>query len=242
MQNLRRSGLEPVLLPETMVGQVIREARTEWMGQPGQKKSFDELVTRLGTRDKAKRTMTSRFRSMVKDKYGGFLWFQVLISTGAIPDRMLELANLQLGQKASEQQGRRGSDQKHKAPASSPGPASAGEPIGSQHRVSFSKRQRQEAKKIIKAVREETEKRSYGNSTEWMSDAQFARLQGDADLALKRARDWSQASGHHYKLDGQAYGVPETSNFAILLADYCGELGINVATGDRRRRATLRER
>ena len=65
---------------------------------------------------------------------------------------MIELANLQLGQKALQQ--------KHKAPASSREPASAGEPTGSQHRVSVPKRQRNEATKILRAVREETEKRS----------------------------------------------------------------------------------
>ena len=234
MQELRRSGLEPAILPEAAVASVIAEAFKEWLSQPEQKASFDELVGRLGTRDKAKRTMTSRFRSMVKEKFGGILWFQVLISTGSIPNRMLELANLQLGQKALEQ--------KYKAPASSPGPASAGEPTGSQHRVSAAKRQRHEAKKMIKAAREETDKRRYGNRNEWMSEVDFVRLQDDANRALNKARDLSQASGHAYKLDGQSYGMPEASNFAILLADYCAEFDIDVATGVPNQRATLRKR
>ena len=71
------------------------------------------------------------------------------------------------------------------------------------------------------------------------------KLQGEAERAVKRALDGSRASGHAYKLDGQAYGAPETSNFAILLADYCGENNINVATGVREvsnRPATLRKR
>ena len=229
----------PDILPETTVASVMCEARKEWLSQPEQLQSFHELVTRLGTRDKAKRTMTSRFRSMLKEKYGGVLWFQVLISTGSIPNRMLELANLQLGQKTLEQ--------KHNAPASSRGPASAGEPTGSQHRVSVPKRQRNEANKILRAVRKETEKRSsyYGNRTERMSDEKFAKLQGQAERAFKRASDGSQASGYSYKLDGQAYGAPKTSNFAILLAAFCGEHNINVATGVREvsnRPATLRKR
>ena len=229
----------PDILPETMVASVMCEARNEWLSQTAQLESFDELVLRLETRDKARRTMTSRFRSMLKKKYGGVLWFQVLISTGSIPNRMLELANLQLGQKTLEQ--------KHNAPASSRGPASAGEPTGSQHRVSVPKRQRQQANRILKAAREETEKRRshYGNRTERMSDEDFAKLQGEAERAFKRALDGSRASGHAYKLDGQAYGAPETSNFAILLADYCGENNINVATGVREvsnRPATLRKR
>ena len=133
---------------------------------------------------------------------------------------MIELANLQLGQKALEQ--------KHKAPASSREPASASKSTESQHRVSVPKRQRQKATKILRAVSEETEKRSsyYGNRTERMSDEEFAKLQGQAERAFKRASDGSQASGHAYKLDGQAYGAPETSNFAILLADFCGEHNI----------------
>ena len=211
---------------------MIADLRKEWLSQPDQKKSFDDLVGRLRlTRDRAIRTMKSRFRSMVKDKFGGILWLQVLISTGSIPNRILELAKLQ---KALEQ--------KYKAPASSPGPASAGVPTGSQHRVCAAKRQRLESKKMTNAVREETEKRSYGNRDEWMSDADFARLQHDAKRALKRAIDLSQARGHAYKLDGQSYGAPEASNFAILLAVYCGELDINVATGFPNRRATLRKR
>jgi len=235
MQELRRSGLEPALLPEAEVASMIADLRKEWLSQPDQKKSFDDLVGRLSlTRDRAIRTMKIRFRSMVKDKFGGILWLQVLISTGSIPNRILELANLQIGQKALEQ--------KYKAPASSPVPASAGVPTGSQHRVSLAKRQRHETNKMTKDVREETEKRSYGNRDEWMSDADCARLQHDAKRTFKRARVLSQARGHAYKLDGQSYGAPEASNFAILLADYCGELDINVATGFPNRRATLRKR
>ena len=149
---------------------------------------------------------------------------------------MLELANVQLGQKTLEQ---------NKAPASSRGPASAGEPIGCQHRVSTAKRQCNQAKKLIRAVREEAEQRSsyYYNSK--MSDEAYVKLQENADRAYKRASEVSQASGHAYKLDGQAYGAPETSNFAILLADFCREHNINVATGVREvsnRPATLRKR
>ena len=59
------------------------------------------------------------------------------------------------------------------------------------------------------------------------------RLMQDADRAYKRDSEVSQASGHAYKLDGQPYGAPETSNFAMLLADFCGEHNINVATGVR---------
>jgi len=225
----------PVILPETAVADVICEARKEWMSQPEQERAFNELVTECSwSRDKAKRTMTSRFRSMLKEKYGGVLWFQVLISTGSIPHRMLELANVQLGQKTLEQ---------NKAPASSRGPASAGEPIGSQHRVSTAKRQRNQTKKLIRAAREEAEQRSsyYYNSK--MSDEAYAKLQEDADRAYKRASEVSQASGHAYKLDGQDYGSPETSNSGILLADFCGEFHINVATGCLEDRpATLRKR
>ena len=229
----------PDILPETTVASVMCEARKEWLPQPEQLQSFHELK-KTRTSDRAKRTMGSRWRSMLREKYGGVLWFQVLISTGSIPNRMLELANLQLGQKTLEQK-------KHKAPASSRGPASAGEPTGSQHRVSVPKRQRQQANKMLKAVREETEKRSsyYGNRTERMSDEDFAKLQGEAERAFKRAFDGSRASGNAYKLDGQAYGAPETSNFAILLADYCGENNINIATGFREvsdQPATLRKR
>ena len=102
---------------------------------------------------------------------------------------------------------------------------------------------------MIKAVREEAEKRSsyyYGKHTDRKSDEDFAQQQAEAERAFKRASDGSRASGHAYKLDGQAYGAPETSNFAILLADFCGELKINVATGVRNevsnRPATLRNR
>ena len=67
MQKTRRSGPEPILLPEAAVGQIICDARREWMSMDEQKKSLDELVNRLGTRDKAKRTMTSRFRTMLNN-------------------------------------------------------------------------------------------------------------------------------------------------------------------------------
>ena len=235
MQEWRRSGLEPALLPEAEVASMIADLRNEWLSQPDQKKSFDDLVGRLRlTRDRAIRTMKSRFRSMMKDKFGGILWLQVLISTGSIPNRILELANLQLGQKALEQ--------KYKAPASSPGPASAGVPTGSQHRVSVAKRQRHEAKKLTKAERNETDSRRYGDPNEWMSEADFVKLQDNATRALNKAQRTSDASGHAYRLDGQWHGMPEASNFAILLAEYCAEFGIDVATGVRNQRATLRKR
>ena len=152
MQTFRCSGLELALLPETTVVKVICDARNEWISQPEQQKLMAELASHM-TCDHATRTMRGKFRSMVRQTYGDYLWFQVLISTGSIPPRMLELANLRLGQKALEQ--------KRKAPASSREHASAGEPTGSQHRVSVPKRQRIEATKIIRAVREETEQRNY---------------------------------------------------------------------------------
>ena len=224
----------PVILPETAVADVICKARKEWMSQPEQERAFNELVTEHSwSRDKAKRTMTSRFRTMLKDHYGGVLWFRVLIWTGSIPHRMHELANVQLGQKTLEQ---------NKAPASSRRPASAGEPIGSQHRVSEAKRIRGHAKKLMRSVREEADRRSYYDKSN-MSDEAYAKLKEDADRAHKKAFQVSQASGHAYKLDGQAYGSPETSNFGILLADFCGEFHINVATGCLEDRpATLRKR
>ena len=93
------------------------------------------------------------------------------------------------------------------------------------------KRQRQTAKKLNKLVREEDDRRSYAASYGKHSDADFAKLQSDAEWATKRASDASRASGYAYKLDGQTHGAPETSNFAILLADFCGELNIDVRTG-----------
>ena len=103
------AGRVPDILPEATVAKVICDARQEWLDQPEQQQSFKELLLDGMTRDRAKRTMTSRFRSMLKKKYGGVLWFQVLISTGTIPHRMLELANSQLAQQMLQL--------KHRAPA-----------------------------------------------------------------------------------------------------------------------------
>ena len=114
---------------------MLAEVFKEWLSQPEQKASFDELVGRLGTHDKALRTMTRiRFRSMVKEKFGGLIWLQVLISAGSIPNRALKNADLRHGWKVFEQ--------KYLIPASSPRPVFAGEPTGSQLRVSAAKRQR----------------------------------------------------------------------------------------------------
>ena len=75
-----------------------------------------------------------------------------------------------------------------------------------------------------------------------MSEADFVKLQEDATRALNKAHRTSHACGNAYRLDGQSYGMPEASNFAFLLADYCAELDINVATGVPNRGATLRKR
>ena len=222
-------GRRPDILPEDTVRQVIRDARNEWLDQPEQQQSFNEL-TRDMTRDRAKRTMASRFRTMLREKYGGDLWFKVLISTGWIPPLFLELANAQVATGTLER--------KHIAPASSRGPASAasaGKPTGSHHVVSLPKRQRNNANKLLKAVRAESDMQSsyYGNNTDRKSLEEFAKMQAEADRAVRRASESSRASGHAYKMNGEAHGAPQTSKFAILLTDYCGEMHINVATGFR---------
>ena len=245
-----KTGQWPTILPEAAVTQVMSQARNAWMEQDEQKSAFDELVGRLGTRDKAKRAMTSCFRSMVKAKYGGYLWLQVVIATGSIPMRMLELANDQLQAKALERQ-------KHlalEAPSSSQGPSLAklessqgpagGGRAGPNHRLSAAKRQRRDAKRMQKAVAAESDKRLYGRCGHdaIVSDSEFARLKDEAEWYMAKASRLSEASGHAYTLDGRTHGTRQVSNFAILLAEYCGELDVDVATGVRRRAARLRER
>jgi hypothetical protein len=199
------------------------------MNQPEQVAAIEHLRTLGWNGEKRNRTMSSRWRTVLKDKYGGVLWFQVLVSTGTIPSRMLKLANTQLAQR-----------QQPRAPASSRGPAwaaPAGAPTGSQHQVSGQKRQRERAKKLTKLVGQEEDRRRY--ATGQLSDRDFAKLQAEAEWATKRASDASRASGYTYRLNGQTHGAPETSNFAILLADFCALLDIDVSTGfplsDRRR-------
>ena len=215
----------PDIIPGATVVNLLRDVRQEWMSKPEQLQARNDIV---GTSDHRRRTMASRWRAMLKAKYGGALWCQVLISTGTIPPRMLELANLQLAQLTLQQK-------QPRAPASSRGPASAasaGAPTGSQHVVSGQKRQRQHAKKLGKAVHEEEERRSsYGSYAYWTSDAQFLKLKSDAENAMTRALGASRASGHHFTLDGQNYGAPDSSNFAILLAEFCMELNLDVRTG-----------
>ena len=225
MQDLAwKTGRKPPdILPEATVTQIHAAARNEWLGQPEQVQARQDLPIEWNS-DKRKRTMVSRFRSMLKEKYGGKLWFQVLISTGTIPCRMLNLANTQLAQR-----------QQPRAPASSRGPAwaaPAGAPTGSQHQVSGQKRQRDAAKRLTRLVGQEDDRRRYATGN--LSDSQFAQLQTDAELATRRASDASRASGHSYRLNGQTHGAPETSNFAILLADYCALFDIDVRTGFRR--------
>ena len=220
-------GRRPDILPEDTVRQVIRDARNEWLGQPEQQQSFNELTPHM-TRGNAKRTMTSRFRTMLREKYGGDLWFKVLISTGSIPPLFLELANAQVATGTLER--------KHIAPASSRGPASAasaGKPTGSHHVVSLPKRQRNNANKLMKAVRAESDMQSSycDNNSKRKSPEEFAQMQAEAERARWRASESSRASGHAYKMNGEAHGAPETSKFAILLTDYCGQMHINVATG-----------
>ena len=57
------------------------------------------------------------------------------------------------------------------------------------------------------------------------------RLRGPSRLAVPAATP--------FRLNGETHGAPETSNFAILLADFCALLDIDVSTGfprtDRRR-------
>ena len=155
MQQLAWTGRVPDILPEATVAKILCDARNEWLSQPEQVQARKDFPACWNS-DKRRRTMASRFRAMLKDKYGGVLWFQVLISTGTIPPRMLKLANLQLAQLTLQQK-------QPRAPASSRGPASAasaGTPTGSQHVVSGPKRQRHNAKKLNKLVREEDERRS----------------------------------------------------------------------------------
>ena len=219
----RVTGRVPDLLPEATVAQLQRYVKSEWMNQPEQLRALESLKSVGYNAGKANRTMHSRWRTVLKVKYGGELWFRVLISTGTIPQTMIKLANKQLAQR-----------QQPRSPASSRGPvraAPAGAPTGSQHQVSGQKRQRDAAKRLTKLVCQEDDRRRYAPYKGKLSDGDFAQLQSDAQLATKRASDASRASGYAYKLDGQTHGAPETSIFAILLADFCGELNIDVRTG-----------
>ena len=225
----RMTSRVPDILPETTVARLQRDAKSEWMNQPEQVQALEYLRSLGYNGEKRNRTMSSRWRTVLKDKYGGVLWFQVLISTGTIPWRMLKMANTQLAKR-----------QQPRAPASSRGPAwaaPAGAPTGSQHQVSGQKRQRDAAKRLNKLVGQEEDRRLCAQSK--LKDRDFARLQADAQLATTRASDASRASGYAYRLNGQTHGAPETSNFAILLADYCAGFDIDVRTGfprnDRRR-------
>ena len=199
------------------------------MNQPEQVAAIEHLRTLGWNGEKRNRTMSSRWRTVLKDKYGGVLWFQVLVSTGTIPCRMLELASTQLAQR-----------QQPRAPASSRGPAwaaPAGAPTGSQHQVSGQKRQRDRAKQLTRLVGLEEDRRRY--ATGRLSDRDFRQLQSEAEWATSRAFEASRASGYSFRLNGETHGAPETSNFAILLADFCALLDIDVSTGfplsDRRR-------
>ena len=210
----------PDVLPETTVARLQGNAKSEWMNQPEQVQALEHLRILGYNGDKRKRTMGSRWRTMLKDKYGGVLWFQVLISTGTIPPKMLELANTQLAQR-----------QQPRAPASSRGPART----GSQHQVSGQKRQRDAAKRLTKHVGQEADRRRNWNwhKAPQLSDADFLKLQGDAERATRRAHEASRASGYAYRMNGQSHGAPETSHFAILLAEYCQSRGrgLDVFTG-----------
>ncbi len=75
MHNLACAGRVPEIFPEVTVTHLICEARKEWLSQPEQQQSFRTLLDETPgmSRDRAKRTMASRFRSMLKDKYGGVL-------------------------------------------------------------------------------------------------------------------------------------------------------------------------
>jgi hypothetical protein len=217
----RVTGRVPDLLPEATVAQLQRYAKSEWMNQPEQVQALEDLRILGYNGDKRNRTMGSRWRTVLKDKYGGVLWFQVLVSTGTIPPKMLRLANTQLAQR-----------QQPRAPASSRGPAwaaPAGAPTGSQHQVSGQKRQRQLANRLTKQVRLEEDRRRYGAGQ--LNDRDLRQLQSEAEWATSRAFEASRASGYSFRLNGETHGAPETSNFAILLANFCALNEIDVSTG-----------
>ena len=224
----RMTGRVPDIFPESTVEQLRKCAKSEWMNQPEQVAAIAHFKTLGWNGDRRTRTMASRWRTVQKDKYGGVLWFQVLLSTGTIPSRMLTLANTQLAQR-----------QQPSAPASSWGPAlqraaPAGAPTGSQHKMSGQKRDRGWARKLTNRVGQEEERRLY--ATGRLDDYGFAKLQEQADRATRKASEASRASGYSYRLNGETHGAPESSNFAILLADYCALHDIDVSTGFPHRR------
>ena len=224
----RMTGRVPDIFPESTVEQLRKCAKSEWMNQPEQVAAIAHFKTLGWNGDRRTRTMASRWRTVQKDKYGGVLWFQVLLSTGTIPSRMLTLANTQLAQR-----------QQPSAPASSWGPAlqraaPAGAPTGSQHKMSGQKRDRGWARKLTNRVGQEEERRLY--ATGRLDDYGFAKLQEQADRATRKATEASRASGYSYRLNGETHGAPESSNFAILLAEYCALHDIDVSTGFPHRR------
>ena len=224
----RMTGRVPDIFPESTVARLQSIDKSEWMTQPEQVAAIAHFKTLGWNGDRRTRTMASRWRTVQKDKYGGVLWFQVLLSTGTIPSRMLTLASTQLAQR-----------QQPSAPASSWGPAlqraaPAGAPTGSQHKMSGQKRDRGWARKLTNRVGQEEERRLY--ATGRLDDYGFAKLQEQADRATRKATEASRASGYSYRLNGETHGAPESSNFAILLADYCALHDIDVSTGFPHRR------
>ena len=185
------TGRVPDIFPESTVARLQRCAKFEWMNQPEQVAAIEHLRALGWNGEKRNRTMSSRWRTVLKDKYGGVLWFQVLVSTGTIPSRMLKLANTQLAQR-----------QQPRAPASSREPAlqwaaPAGAPTGSQHQVSGQKRQRQLANRLTKQVRLEEDRRRYGGGQ--LNDRDLRHLQSEAQWATSRAFEASRASGYDFR-------------------------------------------
>ena len=79
----RMTGRVPDIFPESTVARLQGSAKSEWMNQPEQVAAIEHLRTLGWNGEKRNRTMSSRWRTVQKDKYGGVLWFQVLLSTRA---------------------------------------------------------------------------------------------------------------------------------------------------------------
>ena len=148
---LLRAGDAPgrvtVILPVHIVKEIVNHIRNLWREAPQQQDAVEILVTSGLTRGRAKRTLTSRWCTMMKDMFGGLLWFQVIVATGTIPERMLKLANAILASQAWERPA---------ASSQGPPPRDHHRPGGSQHKVSPQKklppRGQQETKKHRKRI------------------------------------------------------------------------------------------
>ncbi len=177
-------------------------------------------------KDAYERNLKSYYKTDLFHRFGGYMWFRILITLGHVHRHMVQLLQDAIDERIREKTGRMPSGSAVPGPRSSKRSLAAsqgeevGRPVGVQHQVSHAKRLRERASLITKHLQANDRAwwEAYGRwETDWCAhyERQHRRLQRDATEAWDVAEEVSYRTGVPFKLRTGEWSAPLTDDSLV---------------------------